>query len=121
LQSVRRALAGQDREGRKIAAWILARLGEKSDLPQLRENAGKEADPIDKAYAEHALACLGDTAGLAALKGNLRHENLEIRTYAAEMVGHCRAKEMRSELIRLLDDPVLDVRVRAAQSLIVLE
>jgi sialidase-1 len=121
LQSVRAALTGEDREGRKIAAWILTRLGDKSDIPQLRENAGKEADPVDKAYAEHALAGLRDAAGLAALRGNLRHDHVEVRTYAAEMAGYCRATEMRGELVRLLDDPVLDVRIRAAQSLIVLE
>lgn len=120
LQSVRRALSSEDREARRIAAWILTRLGDKSDIPQLKANAQREADPVDKVYAEHALAGLGDAAGLAALKNNLRNDNLEIRTYAAEIVGYCRAKELHAELVRLLDDPVLDVRIRAAQSLIVL-
>lgn len=120
LRPIRAALGGTDREGRRIAAWILGRIGHKSDIPQLQKNAASEPDVVDKAYAEFALACLGDAGGLAALEKNLRSENAEVRTYAAEIVGHARAANLRAELVRLLDDPALDTRIRAAQSLIVL-
>jgi sialidase-1 len=43
-----------------------------------------------------------------------------VRTYAAEFAGHGRAAEFRDSLVKLLDDPTLDARVRAAQSLLAL-
>jgi len=39
---------------------------------------------------------------------------------AAEFVGHSRCVELQAKLVQLLDDPALDARVRAAQSLIAL-
>jgi sialidase-1 len=50
----------------------------------------------------------------------LHSDDAAIRTYAAEMAGHSRLLESAETLRELLDDPVLDVRVRAAQSLLLL-
>src|SRR5690606_24821592 len=44
LSLVRRHLASDDTEGRRIAAWILARLGDKSDIPHLRANLQRSQD-----------------------------------------------------------------------------
>ena len=117
LAMIRRNLAGDDREARKIAAWILGLLGSAADVPGLRENAAREKDPLAHAYAVHALACLGDPGGQSGLQENLRAKNPAIRTYAAEFAGYARIAGARDRLIRLLDDPAVDVRVRAAQAL----
>jgi sialidase-1 len=66
------------------------------------------------------LACLGDSEGLAALARNLQHAEPAVRIYAAEIAGHARAVSLAGKLAEKLDDPVLDVRVRAAQSLLLL-
>ena len=43
-----------------------------------------------------------------------------VRVYAAEFAPEARAVEANGPLVRLLDDPVLDVRVRAAEALLLL-
>jgi HEAT repeat protein len=77
-------------------------------------------DPVQKAYVENALASLGDPAGLAALRRNLYDKNPEIRAYSAETVGHIHGEQFASRLEQLLADSALDVRIRAAQSLLML-
>lgn len=119
LDVVRPYTTHADVEVRKSAVWILGQVGSPQDIPRLRE-AAKTEDPLARAYGDHALACLGDAQGRRGLIKNLQSELGPVKTYAAEFSGYCRAVEARGELIKLLDDPTLDVRVRAAQSLIVL-
>jgi sialidase-1 len=117
---LRKTIRDDDPEVRKISAWLLARLGDNSDIPAVREGLARaETDPV-RCFFEHALATLGDTAGLRALASNLNHEDPAVRVYAATFAGDARATSLRPQLIELLRDPVLDVRVRAAQSLLVL-
>jgi sialidase-1 len=120
LALIRQKLRDDNPEARKIAAWILIRLGDESDLPALRKNAARDNMPVDQAYVMYALACLGDAKGLAELERNYKHENVEIRTFAAEFTSTCRAVQLADKLTELLSDPVLDVRIRAAQSLLAL-
>ncbi|MCA9057261.1 MAG: acetylxylan esterase [Planctomycetaceae bacterium] len=117
---LRRALASDDEQTYRIAAWILARIGNHHDILQLNVNLEKVQDPVVKATLEHALASLGDAAGLQALAENLHSPDPAIRTYAATFAGDARATETRSRLFELLDDENLDVRIRSAQTLLVL-
>ena len=57
---------------------------------------------------------------LSALVANLASTEAPVKTYAAEFAGYCRPADAHDALVKLLDDPTLDVRVRAAQSLVVL-
>jgi sialidase-1 len=120
LDVVRGYMAHDDLEVRKSAVWILGQLGAARDVPPLQRAMAAADDPLLKAYCVHALACLGDEGAKKTLGENLRSPLPAVRTYAAEFAGYCRANEHRGELVRLLDDDTLDVRVRAAQSLIVL-
>ncbi len=56
-----------------------------------------------------------------ALIRNLGHVDPAVRVFAAEFAADARAMEARDTLVRLLDDSTLDVRIRAAQSLLQLE
>ncbi|WP_417849508.1 exo-alpha-sialidase [Thalassoglobus sp.] len=118
MKFLRKHLANDDEEVRRIAAWIIARVGDKSDIPQLKKNLTMAKDPIAKAYTEHALALLGDEDGQAALKKNLNSDDPAIRIYAATFGGETRDFSISDRLIELLDDDTLDVRVRSAQSLL---
>ncbi len=118
LDLLRGYVTDEDGETARIAAWILARTGDASDLPALRDGAARFSDPLTRAYFEHALAALGDDGGKSALIRNLRHPDPAVRVYAAEFAPEARAIEARDALVALLDDPVLDVRVRAAQALL---
>lgn len=120
LERIREAVRSPDRPIRQLGAWILGVLGNESDVGSLSEYRNREDDPLVKAYVVHALACLGDPSGREQLGRNLTSSDAAVRTYAAEFAGYSRAVEFRETLVRLLDDPALDVRVRAAQSLIAL-
>ncbi|MBM3458728.1 MAG: sialidase, partial [Armatimonadetes bacterium] len=117
LAVIRDARDRGDQEQKKIAAWILGLLGGPEDVEPLRRNAAAEKDPLARAYAIHALALLGDAEGRKGLGRNLRSGSAAIRTYAAEFAGYAGVREERARLIRLLDDSNVDVRVRAAQAL----
>lgn len=119
MKYLRRMLASDQADHARIAAWLLARIGDRRDIPQLRTNVKSAADELTKAYFEHALAALGDAEGLAALAENLRSEDPAVRTYAAVFAGDAGATALAGQLTKLLDDRHLDVRVRAAQSLLV--
>jgi sialidase-1 len=120
LGLIRSRVADSRPEVRQVSAWLLARLGDARDVRPLSDAAGRETEPVARAYELIALAALGDMQGRKALAGYLTDDNPEVRTYAAEMAGHCRAVDLAERLVRLLDDPAIDVRVRAAQSLLVL-
>jgi sialidase-1 len=120
LALIRKRLAGSDPEGRMLAAFVIARLGDETDLPPLRQNARREEDLLKRSFALHALASLGDRAGREALSRNLTSTDPEVRAYAAEMAGVSRAADLADRLTRLLDDKAVDVRVRAAQALLTL-
>ena len=117
---LREKLLDADDEISRIAAWVLGRIGDAQDIPQLRENADRIEDPLVRAYMQHSLAALGDAEGLTALAENLENDDPAIRTYAATFAGDARALGVAEQLVNLLDDETLDVRVRAAQSLLVL-
>lgn len=118
LRWIRSQVSADEPESRKIAAWILARLGAASDVAALVKARDAETDPVTKAYQDHALAALGDASGRDGLARNLVDKNDEVRTYANELVGHIRLGSLREQLIKNLEDPFSDVRIRAAQSLL---
>ena len=120
MKLVRNELGAKDQETSRTAAWILARIGDASDLPQLRMTAAAAKDTLTRCYSEHALAVLGDQDGLRRLEQNLSSDDPVVRTYAATFAGDARAILLANKLIHLLGDENLDVRVRAAQSLFVL-
>jgi sialidase-1 len=117
---VREQVNHQDAEVSRIAAWILTQIGDKSDLPALRDGFTRFDDPLTRCYFANALATLGDDQGRKELRANLAHADPAVRTYAANFAGDARAFEAVEDLTRLLNDPVLDVRLRAAQSLLTL-
>ncbi len=117
---LRTTLRDPDPDVNHLSAWILGVIGDASDLPQLRKNAESVPDPFLRSYHEHALAVLGDADGLAALERNLAHADAAVRTYAATFAGDARAVHLAAKLTALLDDPHLDARIRAAQSLLCL-
>jgi sialidase-1 len=117
---IRKRLLSDDRPARVTAAFALSQVGNASDIAPLQEALSRESDEVTRAYFTSALAKLGDAAGRRESIANLRSENASVKALAAETAGHARLFDGQSELIRLLDDPVTDVRIRAAQSLLVL-
>jgi sialidase-1 len=120
LAQIRKHLSSSDPETQTIAAWILGLLGDQSDIPPLQTALSQADDDLARSYFHHALACLGDSDGQASLRKNLLHSDPAIRTYSAEFAGYSRLQDVQETLIQLLEDDHLDVRVRAAQSLILL-
>lgn len=120
FEVIRKHLASSNPAASQTAAWILARVGDESDLPQLRKNAKSGDDRLYQAYQEHALAALGDKQALQILRKNLQDKDPGIRTFAAVFCIEANATKLKKQLIAQLDDPELDPRIRAAQALLVL-
>lgn len=117
---LRETLGHEDAETSRTAAWILGRIGDKSDITRIRKLIPMAPDDLTKAYYQHSIASLGDPEGLLALAKNLKHKEGSIRTYAATFAGDARAVSLKDDLILLLDDPHEDARIRAAQTLLFL-
>ncbi|MBW3538850.1 MAG: exo-alpha-sialidase [Planctomycetes bacterium] len=117
---LRAMLDHEDPEQYRIAAWILGRIGDDGDIARLKRNLKRAPDELTRAYVEHSLAALGDADGLKALLRNLASDDAAVRTYAATFAGDARAIGAAGALRAMLDDPHLDARIRAAQSLLVL-
>jgi sialidase-1 len=108
----------QDAMVARTAAWVLGRVGNAQDIPELRLSSRRFEDPLTVAYFEHAMAALGDANAVVALVANLRHSDPAVRTYACEFAPDARALLARDRLIELLDDSVQDIRIRAADALL---
>ncbi len=119
LQHVREMLTDKDPELARTAAWIIGRIGSKSDIKRLRSAQDEMPDAFSRCYFEHSRAILGDPDGKLALIRNLGSDDPAIRTYAATFAGDGVITQASKKLISMLDDETLDVRVRAAQSLLV--
>lgn len=120
LVYLREQVASDDPDVAPIAAWVLARIGDASDIPALRAGAARFDDAAKKAFFTNALASLRDPAGIQKIALNLNHAEAAVRTYAAVFAGEIGLFQLKEPLKRLLDDENLDTRVRAAQALLVM-
>ena len=120
MKFLRQSAGSEDPDVRKIAAWILGRIGDETDIPILKQQLARSDEKLLRAYIEHSLAALGDPDGLNALASNLKDADPAVRTYAATFAGDARALEVAHTLENMLDDPHPDAAIRAAQSLLVL-
>ncbi len=105
----------------RLAAWVLGRVGEESDIALIRGRLGDATDPRHRAMLDHAMAALGDEAGREQLLANLTSGDEWIRTAAATFAGEIGAMEAVPQLISQLYDEYDDARIRAAQALFMLE
>ncbi|MCH2589725.1 MAG: hypothetical protein MK004_14780 [Planctomycetales bacterium] len=118
LDFVRKQLVNPDDKISRIAAWIVARVGDRTDVSRLKRGIKPIKDPLSRCYFEHGLALLGDASGRRVLMKNLASDRPDIRTYAAVFAGEARMVEAISLLVGLLDDSFPDVRYRSAQALL---
>ena len=120
LMHIRKMVNHKDPELARTAAWIIGRVGDSSDIERLHGAYEAMPDELSRCYFEHSAAVLGGQFGRVALIRNLGSEDAAVRTYAATFAGDGRLTDAEEELKSMLDDEVLDVRVRAAQTLLVL-
>lgn len=117
---LRDMLNHDDAETFRIAAWVLGRIGDESDIPRLKQQLLRCPDDLTRVYIENSLAALGDADALSTLNENLQSGDPAIRTYAATFAGDARALAAADQLRNMLDDSHADARIRAAQSLLVM-
>ena len=114
-----RQLNSNDQLVRNTVVFSLARLGSKNEVPGLLALFEKETDKAARANIANALAMLGDKKGCEELGLQLGSEDLGIRVSSAEHAGLASCTQYVDKLAKLLYDQVLDVRIRASQSLII--
>jgi sialidase-1 len=120
LNRIRAQLSSDDRAIRNTVAFALARLGAEQDVQPLLDALDRESNVVSKAMLVNALASVGNARGREECIHNLDSPDAAARAFAAECVGHVRCCDCQAPLIRLLDDSALDVRVRAAQALLLI-
>lgn len=120
LAYLREQAQSEDPEVAKIAAWVLGQVGDRSDIPLLKAGASRFDDPAVKSFFVNALAGLRDPQGIQKLALDLKSDDAGVRTMAANFAGEIGLVQVRESLKALLEDDTLDVRVRAAQSLLML-
>lgn len=118
--SLRLMLADGGELESRLAAWVLARIGTQADIAAIRVREEKAVEPLARTFFQHSLAALGDPAGKIQLLKNLDSADPATRTYAAVFAAEARILAAAERLQELLDDEHVDVRVRAAQALILL-
>tara|TARA_R110002095_G_scaffold18396_1_gene21320 strand:+ start:6602 stop:7456 length:855 start_codon:yes stop_codon:yes gene_type:complete len=115
---LREHLQGADPLSRQIAAWVLSYVGERCDIPALESGLEQATAPVERAYFVHTLAALGEEAAQQELIRNFSSENATVRAYAAFYAHVAKLDSACDLLVELLNDPAVDVRVRAAHSLL---
>ncbi len=118
MDVLRETLSDKDPDIARLAAWVLGRIGDESDIPRLKQRLHNCDDKLARAFIEHSLAALGDEDGRRALRRNLTSDDGAIRTYAAVFAGDAGMTDVASQLQRMLDDPEPDAAIRAAQTLL---
>lgn len=118
MEFLRSKLGDADADISRTSAWILGVIGDKSDWERIHPLIAAAPDDVTRSYYEHALAALKDPRGIAALEKNLADKDGSIRTQAATFAGDAGAIHLKVKLVAMLDDPHLDARIRAAQTLV---
>lgn len=103
-----------DRDVRTAAAYSLGRLGAADAVPALVDALVRRSIP--RASAGRALADIGPAA-VPSLVGLLRDDDLEIRAWAAELIGLLGDPGDASHLLERLHDASAEVRERSARAL----
>jgi len=120
MDFLRNQLKTAEPEIARIAGWVLGRIGSAEDIPALQRRRDQSDTVLQRVFHENSLAALGDKNGTSSLMSNLSSADSAVRTYCATFAGDARAIQTKPQLLSLLSDPVLDVRIRAAQSLLIL-
>ncbi|EAQ78571.1 alpha/beta hydrolase fold domain-containing protein [Blastopirellula marina] len=109
-------LKAQNETIRRRAAWILGVIGNEQDRQAVQNAAREDAEPLEKAEFDHTLVTLGDEQAMASLNDHLTSDVAAIRANAAYYAGAARLVQTEPTLLALLNDPVADVKIRAAAS-----
>lgn len=116
---VREALASNDPAARYIAADVIPIIGNlEDDAPTLIDKKDLVNSDFENLYFVRALAMFGFDSARKELLSFLKHPDPTIRSRAAFAVAESWYIESSNQLIPLLEDPALAVRVRAAQALL---
>ncbi|MEM8485614.1 MAG: HEAT repeat domain-containing protein [Bacteroidota bacterium] len=116
---VREALGSNDPAARYIAADVIPIIGSlEEDVPTLIDKKDLVNSDFENLYFVRALAMFGLESARKELLSFLKHPDPTIRSRAAFSIAEAWYVESSNQLIPLLKDPALAVRVRAAQALL---
>ena len=116
LDLLRQALAEPEPFTKALAAYLLGNLGDQSDIKPLHAALDAVQKPLHRFFIVTALTYLGDAHAPKELEALLEHENKNVRSLTAKSVGNAGLSHLLGKITKLLEDPELDVRIRAAQA-----
>jgi HEAT repeat protein len=115
IPALQRGLRSEDETIRNNVAMILGEVRDKQAVAALLEAMTSEPPVVPSAAA--SLVKIGDPAAVEPLIECLRHENEQIRLYAAWALGGLGDQRAVDPLVKILRDPVPEVRGIAAHAL----
>jgi len=118
LKVIRKAIENQDQEVRANSAFLLGKVGDRGALRILKW-AQKDKNSSDKVrfQAMEARAKLGDEDVLQRLWAIIFSTYADDRVMGIRALGSMGTRQARDIIVTKLDDPVLEVRVAAAEQL----
>ncbi|MCM8764164.1 MAG: HEAT repeat domain-containing protein, partial [Candidatus Omnitrophica bacterium] len=103
-------------EMKKLAIIGMGKAKIVQSVPSLLDQL-KNEDPDIQVCAAYALANLGNSAGLNIAIENIRNQNIQIQALAVETIALLNAEVAAGELLRLLENAELEVKLKAAWAL----
>lgn len=118
LEIIRKALESPDQEVRANAAYLLGKIGDRGAL-RLLKRAQEDKNSSDKVrfQAMEARAKLGDEDVLQRLWAIVFSAYADDRVMGIRALGALGTRQARDIIATKLDDPVLEVRIAAAEQL----
>ena len=90
LEFLRANLSHDDSEMYKIAAWILGRIGDKSDIERLTSQLDRSQDELTRAYIQHSARRTGRSGRIASARKESRKQR-PVRSYLRRNLRRRRA------------------------------
>ncbi len=122
LNALHESLKLKEDRPRRYAIFAAGLLADTASVDQLHKIIDRQdTEEIERLSCTQALARIGDAHARTLIEDQLTSQSPGTRANAALVVGEAGLQNLKPKLIELLDDSVADVRIRAAQGLILLE
>ncbi|MFC1737517.1 HEAT repeat domain-containing protein [Planctomycetota bacterium] len=118
INFIRKAIISNDQTVRANATFLMGECGDKNSLKLLYRVMREESSEYKVSLqAAQAIAKLGDEEIYAKLWTMLISTYADVRVMGIRGMGALGTLESKNALIRMLDDPILEVRLAAAEQL----
>lgn len=118
LKVLRTLLNDQDPLVRSLAAHVLGQLGDMAEIQRIKENYILLKEPINRFLTFSALVYLNRQEATDNFVSFIEYDNDSIKSLAANVVAQNGLIQYESLMLKNLNSPNLDVRIRSAEAIL---